>query len=88
MSEKYVRSRRLILLFAATTVLPAASLALVGWRLIEAGRHEQLVRAEANREDAREHAANLFLRRKESLDPDSRFQSDWWRHYSRMFAAR
>ena len=29
-----------------------------------------------------------FLRRKESLDPDSRFQSDWWRQYSRMFAAR
>ena len=29
-----------------------------------------------------------FLWRKESLDPDSRVQSDWRRHYSRMFAAR
>jgi len=29
-----------------------------------------------------------FPRRKESLDLDSRLQSDWWRQYSRMFAAR
>jgi FAD/FMN-containing dehydrogenase len=26
-----------------------------------------------------------FLRLKKQYDPDLRFQSDWWRHYSRMF---
>ncbi|MEO6708668.1 MAG: FAD-binding oxidoreductase [Planctomycetota bacterium] len=27
-----------------------------------------------------------FLRKKLALDPDQRFQSDWWRHYRAMFA--
>jgi FAD/FMN-containing dehydrogenase len=29
-----------------------------------------------------------FLRRKRHYDPDERFQSDWYRHYKRMFADR
>lgn len=29
-----------------------------------------------------------FLRHKQTHDPDGRFQSDWWRHYRRMFADR
>jgi FAD/FMN-containing dehydrogenase len=29
-----------------------------------------------------------FLRRKRAHDPEERFQSDWWRHYRRMFADR
>lgn len=29
-----------------------------------------------------------FLRLKEVHDPEHRFQSDWWRHYRTMFAAR
>ena len=27
-----------------------------------------------------------FLRRKRTLDPDLRFQSDWWRHHDRLFS--
>ena len=29
-----------------------------------------------------------FLRRKRQFDPEERFQSDWYRHYRRMFAVR
>lgn len=29
-----------------------------------------------------------FLRLKQTYDPENRFQSDWWRHYRTMFAAR
>lgn len=28
-----------------------------------------------------------FLRHKSARDPDHRFQSDWWRHYQKMFGA-
>ena len=61
MSEKPLRSRRLLILFAATTIIPAASLLLVGWRLMEADRGEQGDRAREARVDALEHAADLAV---------------------------
>jgi signal transduction histidine kinase len=61
MSERPARSRRLLILFAATTVIPVASLLLVGWRLMEADRREQIARAEEIRASARDQAANLAV---------------------------
>jgi hypothetical protein len=61
MSEKPVRSRRLLILFAAVTVVPAASLLWVGWRLVALDHLQETSRVEASRTEAREHAADLAV---------------------------
>ena len=61
MPEKPVRSRRLLWLFAATTLVPTVSLLWVGWRLVALDRVQEIRRIEANRVEVREHAVDLAV---------------------------
>ncbi|HYV63827.1 MAG TPA: HAMP domain-containing sensor histidine kinase [Bryobacteraceae bacterium] len=55
MLQKQISARRLLILFAATTVVPAASLVWLGWRMVALDRVLEVRRLE----DARNHAVDL-----------------------------
>src|SRR6185437_4283809 len=55
MLEKQTRSHRLLFLFAAVTILPAVSLAWLGWRMVE---QDRIIEAKHIAE-TRDHTADL-----------------------------
>ena len=55
-------SRRLLLLFLATTIVPAACLGWLGWRVVEEDRRQQQDRMHEQREQAADLAASALQR--------------------------
>ena len=61
MRDTQIRSRRVLLLFVATAVVPTVSLLWVGWSQVELDRREEISRVERRTNEAREHAADLAV---------------------------